>query len=76
MKVFVFIRQHPLKVTTYTSLTALYEANKSIIGISKSTLYKWQFDSYNYVNSRYIIAKTKSQSTGDVRKIKQKKQCK
>lgn len=70
MKVFVFIRQHPLKVTTYTSLTALYEANKSIIGISKSTLYKWQFDSYNYVNSRYIIAKTKSQSTGDVRKIK------
>jgi len=69
MKIFVFIQQHPLKVTTYTSLTALYEANKSLIGISKSTLYKWQFDSYNYVNSRYIIAKTKSQSTGDVRKI-------
>lgn len=67
MKVFVFIQQHPLKVSTYTSLTALYEANKSILAISKSTLDKWQFDSYNYVNSRYVIAKTESQSTGDVR---------
>ncbi|SBV98524.1 hypothetical protein [uncultured Dysgonomonas sp.] len=67
MKVFVFIQQRPLKVSTYTSLTALYEANKSILGISKSTLDKWQFDSYNYVNSRYVIAKTESQSTGDVR---------
>ncbi|MDR1504671.1 MAG: hypothetical protein LBT43_19655 [Prevotella sp.] len=69
MKIFVFIEQRPLKVTTYTSLAALYKINKSIIGVSKSTLYKWQFDSYNYVNSRYIIAKTKSQSTGDARKI-------
>lgn len=67
MKVFVFIQQRPLKVSTYTSLTALYEANKSILAISKSTLDKWQFDSYNYVNSRYVIAKTESQSTGDVR---------
>lgn len=67
MKVFVFIRQRPLKISTYTSLTALYEANKSILGISKSTLDKWQFDSYNYINSRYIIAKTESQSTGNVR---------
>lgn len=67
MKVFVFIKQRPLKVSTYTSLTALYEANKSILAISKSTLDKWQFDSYNYVNSRYVIAKTESQSTGDVR---------
>lgn len=67
MKVFVFIQQRPLKVSTYTSLTALYLANKSIIGISKSTLDKWQFDSYDYVNSHYIIAKTESQSTGNVR---------
>ncbi|MDR2004940.1 MAG: hypothetical protein LBQ74_18105 [Prevotella sp.] len=70
MKVYVFIRQRPLKVATYTSLTALYEANKSAIGISKSTLDKWPFNSFNYVNRRFIIAKTESQSTGDVRKVK------
>ncbi|MDR2004360.1 MAG: hypothetical protein LBQ74_15120 [Prevotella sp.] len=69
MKIFVFIEQRPLKVTTYTSLAALYEANKSIINISKSTLYKWPLDSYNYVSSRFIIAKTESRSTGDIRKI-------
>lgn len=70
MTVFVFIRQKPLKVTTYTSLAALYEANKSIINVSKSTLYKWKFDSFDYVNSHYIIAKTESQSTGDVRGVR------
>ncbi|MBF0649207.1 hypothetical protein IR083_10275 [Dysgonomonas sp. GY75] len=67
MKVFVFIEQRPVKVRTYTSLTALYEANKSIMGISKSTLDKWLVKSSYYTNSRYIIAKTESQSTGDVR---------
>ncbi|GAB6120970.1 hypothetical protein [Dysgonomonas termitidis] len=71
MTVFVFIRQRPLKVTTYTSLAALYEANKSIINVSRSILYKWKFDAYDYVNSRFIIAKTESQSTGDVRKVQQ-----
>lgn len=70
MTVFVFIRQKPLKVATYTSLAALYEANKSIINVSKSTLYKWKFDSFDYVNSHYIIAKTESQSTGDVRGVR------
>jgi hypothetical protein len=68
MTVYVFIRQRPLKVTTYTSLAALYEANKSIIEISKSTLYKWNFNSFDYITSRFIIAKTKSQSTGYVKK--------
>lgn len=68
MTVYVFIQQRPLKVTTYTSLAALYEANKFVIRISKSTLYKWKFDSFDYVNSRIIISKTESQSTGDVKK--------
>lgn len=71
MTVYVFIRQRPLKVTTYTSLAALYEANKSIIDVSRSTLYKWKFNSFDYVNSHYVIAKTESQSTGDIRKIQQ-----
>jgi len=69
MTVYVFIRQRPLKVATYTSLAALYEANKSIIDVSISTLYKWEFNSFDYVNSHYIIAKTESQSAGDVRKV-------
>jgi peptidoglycan/xylan/chitin deacetylase (PgdA/CDA1 family) len=71
MTVYVFIRQRPLKVTTYTSLAALYEANKSIIDVSRSTLYKWNFNSFDYVNSRFIIAKTESLSTGDIRKVQQ-----
>lgn len=71
MTVYVFIRQRPLKVATYTSLVALYEANKQVIGISISTLYKWKFNSFDYANSRFIIAKTESQSTGDVRKDQQ-----
>ncbi|MDR1883765.1 MAG: hypothetical protein LBR26_13415 [Prevotella sp.] len=70
MKIFVFISQRPLGVSTYTSLTALFEANKTILGISKSTLDKWPFDSFNYITSRYIIAKTESRSTGDVRNTK------
>jgi hypothetical protein len=69
MTVYVFIRQQPLKVTTYTSLAALYEANKSIIDVSISTLYKWKFDSYDYINSRYIISKTEACSVGYVRKF-------
>lgn len=72
MTVYVFIRQRPLKVTTYTSIAALYEANKPVIDVSISTLYKWKFDSFDYVNSRFIIAKTEPQSTGDVRKVQQK----
>jgi hypothetical protein len=68
MKVFVLIQQKPLKVTTYTSLTALYEANKSVLGVSKSTLDKYDFDSFDYVNSRIIISKTEPQTTGDVRR--------
>jgi hypothetical protein len=69
MKVFVFIGQRPLRIRTYTSLTALYEDNKDMLGISKSTLDKWQFNSFDYVNNCYIISKTETKSTGNVRKV-------
>ncbi len=69
MKVFVFIQQNPLKIATYTSLTALYEANRSVLRISKSTLDKYDFDAFPFITSRIIIAKTETQSTGDVRRI-------
>lgn len=67
MKVFVLILQKPLKVKTYTSLTALYEDNKEILNVSKSTLDKYPFDQFDYVNSQIIISKTETLTTGDVR---------
>ena len=70
MKVFVFIKQKPLKITTYTSLTALYEANKSLIPVSKSKLDKDDLAAFPYTDSRIIIAKTETQSSGDVRRFK------
>jgi hypothetical protein len=68
MKVYVFIQQKPLKITTYTSLTALYEANRAMISVSKSTLDKFDFDKFPFVSSRVIIAKTEPQTSGDVRR--------
>ncbi|MDR2002117.1 MAG: hypothetical protein LBQ74_03730 [Prevotella sp.] len=71
MKVYVYIQQKPLKVKTYTSLTALYEANRADLRVSKSTLDKYDFDSFPFITSRIIIAKTEPQSSGDVRRIVQ-----
>ena len=68
MKVFVLILQKPLKVKTYTSLTALYEDNSDLLNISKSTLDRYPFDQFDYVNSRIVISKTDSKTVGDVRK--------
>lgn len=69
MKVFVLILQKPLKVKTYTSLTALYEANKEVLNVSKSTLDKYPFDQFDYVNNRIVISKTTALTTGDVRNM-------
>lgn len=68
MKVFVFIQQRPLRISTYTSLTALYNANKAVLGVSKSTLDKYGLDRFPYVTSRFIIAKSAPLTTGDVRR--------
>nr|DAE47096.1 MAG TPA: hypothetical protein [Caudoviricetes sp.] len=69
MKVYVLIKQKPLKVKTYTSLQALFEDNDNL-GVSKSKLDKWDFDKFDLVDSRFIISKTESLTTGDVRKNK------
>lgn len=69
MKVFVLILQKPLKVKTYTSLAALYEANKEALNVSKSTLDKYPFDQFDYVNNRIVISKTTALTTGDVRNM-------
>ena len=69
MKVFVFIQQKPLQIKTYTSLTALYEANKHALEVSKSKLDKYPFDQFDYVNHKIVISKTIALTTGDVRNI-------
>ncbi|MFT4223276.1 hypothetical protein [Dysgonomonas sp.] len=69
MKVFVLIQQKPLQVKTYTSLTALYEANKDILEVSKSKLDKYPFDRFDYVNHKIVISKTIALTTGDVRNM-------
>ena len=69
MKVFVLILQKPLKVKTYTSLTALYEANKDILEVSKSKLDKYPFDQFDYVDHKIVISKTTALTTGDVRNM-------
>lgn len=68
MKVFVLILQKPLKVKTYTSLSALYNDNRGVIDVSKSTLDHYDFDRFNYLSNRFIIAKTEAQSTGDIKR--------
>lgn len=68
MKVFIFIQQKPLRITTYTSLTALYEDNRAILGVSMSTLEHHDFDRFQYLSNRFIIAKSSTQTTGDVRR--------
>ncbi|MFC4673615.1 hypothetical protein [Dysgonomonas termitidis] len=39
--------------------------------VSKSTLDKYDFDAFPFITSRIIIAKTETQTTGDVRRIVQ-----
>ncbi len=68
MKVFVLILQKPLKVLSYTSLSALYNDNKAIIDVSKSTLDHHDFDRFHYLSNRFIIAKTDTQTTGDIKR--------
>lgn len=67
MKVFVLVSQKPLKIQTYTSLTALIDDND--LPVSKSKLEKWDF-SFDYVDSRIIISKTEAKTAGDVRRQK------
>lgn len=73
MKVFVLITQKPLKVKTYTSLTALYEDNREELNVSKGTLDRYPFDQFDYVNYKIIISKTEALTTGDVRKLQELK---
>jgi hypothetical protein len=69
MKVFVLIQQKPLKVKAYTSLTALYEANRDILEVSKSKLDKYPFDRFDYINQKIVISKTTTLTSGDVRNM-------
>lgn len=68
MKIYVLIQQKPLSIKSYSSLRALIEDNElAAIGASRSKLEKFPFDRFNYISSRYIIARTEPKTTGDVR---------
>lgn len=70
MKVFTLILEKPLRVKNYTSLTALFEDNGAkVLGCGKSKLEHHDWN-YNYVDYGVTIAKTETQTTGDVRKKK------
>lgn len=69
MKVFVLILQKPLRVKTYTSLTALIDNNNiSDLGASKSKLEKWNW-SFDYITHNVVISKTEALTAGDVRRL-------
>lgn len=71
MKIYTLIYQKPLRIKTYSSLVALYEDNSpGQLGVCKSTLDHYDFNSYNYVSNRVIISKTEPLSSGDVRRKK------
>lgn len=69
MKVYVLIKQRPLKIQTYSSLVALIEDNDlDEIGASRSKLEKYPFDSFDYVSNRIVISRSETLSAGDVRR--------
>lgn len=71
MKVYVLILQKPLRVKSYTSLTALIEDNNiSDLGASKSKLEKWNW-SFDYIAHNVVISQTEALTAGDVRRIKE-----
>lgn len=71
MKIYTLIYQKPLRVKTYSSLVALFEDNSpEQLGVSKSKLDRFDFDSTYYVSTRVIITRTVPQSSGDIRRKK------
>jgi len=72
MKVYVLIKQRPLKIQTYSSLVALIEDNDlDEIGASRSKLEKYPFDKFDYVSNRIVISRSETLSAGDVRRNKE-----
>lgn len=73
MKIYVLIKQRPLKIKTYSSLVALIEDNDlEEIGASRSKLEKYPFDRFDYVNNRIVISRSEPLTAGDVRRNKLK----
>lgn len=71
MKIYTLIYQKPLRVKTYSSLVALFEDNSiEQLGVSKSKLDRFDFDSTYYVSSRVIITRSRPLSAGDIRRSK------
>lgn len=72
MKIYTLILQKPLKIKTYSSKEALIKDNDmEALDTSRSTLEKYDFKRFYFVNSKAIISLTESQSSSDIdKKIK------
>ena len=71
-KTFVLLFKQPIKIYTYTTLSAVFEEfTKEELGVSLSTLQKRDFsiDFYENVNIRLELSKTKTR--GDILREKE-----
>lgn len=67
MKIYTLILQKPLKIKTYSSKEALIKDNDmEALDTSRSTLEKYDFKRFYFVNSKAIITLTEVQSSGDI----------
>lgn len=70
-KVFILTFKETGARHSYTSLTALCLLHtQEQLGISKSTLDRFEFDIANYVNEKVIIEKFNALSTAEARNLK------
>lgn len=66
--VYVLILQKPLRIKTYSSLTALYEDNGiEVLKASKGKLDRWDWN-FDYITYNVVISRSETLSAGDVRR--------
>lgn len=72
-KTFVLLFKKPLKIYTYTSLSAVYEEfSKEELGVSLFTLQKRDFYSEIYENEKIRLEMSLTRTRGDILREKEK----
>lgn len=72
-KTFVLLFKHPMKLYTYTTLSAVYEEfKKEELGVSLFTLQKRDFSTDFYENEKIRIEQSLTRTRGDI--IREKEQ--
>lgn len=71
-KTFVLLFKEPLKIYTYSSLAAVFEAfDKDELGVSKFALDRVDFTTDFYENEKVRIELSLTKTAGDVRREKE-----